>query len=198
MVKLVNSFCKIARLVVVICLFVLAAFEIVALFNAIGNGPFMTSVYRILRTILLLLLYLVPAILLVTKKDKGGFVVLAFLLGYLVLAGALGFMAYAEGINGNQPALVVVMNIFGFVLGVLFAISICFFLIDKGFGTKLMKLGNFLLVFSLIVMLILIIIHMIYVLVEGLNFGEFVRSLAFELLTPCIIVFGLLLVGNEK
>ena len=136
MEKLVNSFCKIARLVVVICLFVLAAFEIVALFNAIGNGPFMTSVYRILRTILLLLLYLVPAILLVTKKDKGGFVVLAFLLGYLVLAGALGFMAYAEGINGNLPALEVVMNIFGFVLGVLFAISICFFLIDKGFSTS--------------------------------------------------------------
>ncbi|MBO4667229.1 MAG: hypothetical protein J5666_03780 [Bacilli bacterium] len=198
MEKLVNSFCKIARLVVVICLFVLAAFEIVALFNAIGNGPFMTSVYQILRTVLLLLLYLVPAILLITKNDKGGFVVLAFLLGYLVLAGALGFLAYAEGINGNLPALAVVRNIIGFVLGVLFAITICFFLIDKGFGTKLMKLGNFLLVVSLIVMLILIIIHMIYVLVEGLNFGDFVRSLAFELLTPLIIVFGLLLVGNEK
>ncbi len=51
--KLVQAFRKIARLIVVICLFVLAAFEIVALFDAFG-GPFMTSVYAILRTFLLL------------------------------------------------------------------------------------------------------------------------------------------------
>ena len=198
MQKLAESFKKIARLVVVICLFILAAFEIVALFNAIGNGPFMNSVYQILRTVLLLLLYLVPAILLVVKKDKEGLVVLSFLLGYLVLSSAIGFMGYAGGINSNNDALYVIECIFGFVIGVLFALVICFFLFDKGFGTKLMKLGNLLLVVNLFIMLVLVIFHLIVVLVNGDSFGAYVRGLGFELITPLIIVFGLLLAGNEK
>ena len=197
MEKLVKGFLKVARLIVVICLFILAAFEIVALVNALG-GPFMKSVYQVLRTLLLVLLYLVPAILIVTKKDKQGFVVLAFLLGYLVLSTAIGFLGYAEEINSNNSVLYIIECIFGFILGVLFAISLCFFLFDKGFGTKLMKFGNLLLVLSLFVMLVLIIMHLVVVLVDGLDFGAFLKSLGFELITPCIIVFGLLLIGNEK
>lgn len=198
MQKLVDSFRKIARLIVVICLFVLAAFEIVALFNAIGNGPFMGSVYQILKTILLLLLYLVPAILLVVKKDKEGLIVLSFLLGYLVLASAIGFMGYATGINSNNDALDVIKCIIGFVLGVLFALAICFFLFDKGFGTNLMKFGNVLLVVALLVMLLLVVFNFIVDLVNGDSVGAFFRGLGFEMITPLIIVFGLLLVGNEK
>lgn len=195
--KLVQSFRKIARLVVVICLFVLAAFEIVALFNAFG-GSFMNSVYEILRTFLLLLLYLVPAILLAVKKDKEGFMTLLFLLGYLVLASAIGFLGFAEGINSANPALLVIKCIILFILGVLFAITICCFLLDKGFGLKTMKFGNLLLVVSLFVMLVGIIIDLIYTIVEGISFGDFLRGLALELIKPCIIVFGFLLVGNEK
>ena len=194
--KLVKGFLKISRLIVVICLFILAAFQIVALLDSFG-GPFMNSVYHVLRTILLLLLYLVPAILVATKKDKQGFIVLAFLLGYLVLTGAINFLEYARGINGDNKALYVVECVFGFILGILLTISICCFLFDKGFGTKLMKFGNLILVLCMLVTIVFVVIDLIFVLVEGMEFSIFLKSLGMELIVPCIIVFGLLLVGNE-
>ena len=196
--KLVESFRKAARLVVVICLFILAAFQIVALFNDLGQAVFMMNVYVVLRTVLLLLLYLVPAILLAVKKDKEGLITLSFLLGYLVLSTALNFLSTANFISSNFEALVVIRAIFWFILGVLFAVAIIFLLIDKGFGTKLMKLGNVLLVVSLIVMFVAIIIDLICTIVsENQSFGAFFNRLALELISPLIIVFGLILVGDK-
>lgn len=196
--KLVESFLKIARLVVVICLFILAAFQIVSLFNSLGNLQFWGSVYAILVTVLLLLLYLVPAILLTVKKDKEGLITLSFLLGYLVISTATDIMG-GIAVIGNADALVVIRNIFLFVLGVLFAVAIICLLFDKGFGTKLMKVGNLLLVVSLIVMFVAIIFDLVCTIVyDSITFKAFFQRLALELITPLIIVFGLMLVGKEK
>ena len=104
MESLVKNFKKAARIVVVICLFVLAAFEIVALVSEIGGG-FFPSFVRILKTFLMLLMYLVPAILLAVKKDKEGFVVLSFLLGYLVIAKTLSFLSYVFVDTRRTPSI---------------------------------------------------------------------------------------------
>ena len=128
MEKLANGMKKVARLIVVICLFVLAAFEIVDLINGLG-GPFTTSVYRLLRTVLLVLLYLVPAILLTVKKDKEGFVTLSFLLGYLVLGGAINFLGNVALINSDNQALVVIKAILMFTIGLLFLLLLFFLLL---------------------------------------------------------------------
>ena len=197
--KLVESFLKIARIIVVICLFILAAFQIVSLFNGLGNLQFWGSVYSILVTALLLLLYLVPAILLAVKKDKEGLITLSFLLGYLVISNATAIMGGIEVIGSDASALIIIRNIFLFVLGVLFAIAIICLLFDKGFGTKLMKVGNLLLVVSLFVMLIAIIFDLVCTIAyDTITFKAFFQRLAMELITPLIIVFGLMLVGKEK
>ena len=197
--KLVESFLKIARLVVVICLFILAAFQIVSLFNNLGNVQFWGSVYIILVTVLLLLLYLVPAILLTVKKDKEGLITLSFLLGYLVISNATDIMGGIAVIGSGADALIVIRNIILFVLGVLFAVAIICLLFDKGFGTKLMKTGNLLLVISLFVMFIAIIFDLVCTIVyDTMTFKAFFQRLAMELITPLIIVFGLMLVGKEK
>ena len=71
MSKTIESFKKVARIIVVICLFVLAAFQIINLINIIGS-TFFADLVLVLRTVLMMLVYLVPAILRAVKKDKEG------------------------------------------------------------------------------------------------------------------------------
>ena len=195
--NLVNGFKKIARLIVVICLFVLAALEIIALINEIGGG-FFQSFYNILKTFLLLLMYLVPAILLAVKKDKEGFVVLSFLLGYLVIGNTLGFLAQAALIRDGLEAFPLIRLIVLFVLGVLLAIVLICFYLSKGFKLNTMKLGNVLLVFTFMFILVCTIINIIYFIVEGIEFKVMFMNTLNNLIGPLIVVFGLLLVGDSK
>ena len=195
--NLVNGFKKIARLIVVICLFVLAALEIIALINEIG-GDFFPSFYNILKTFLLLLMYLVPAILLAVKKDKEGFVVLSFLLGYLVIGNTLGFLAQAALIRDGLEAFPLIRLIVLFVLGVLLAIVLICFYLSKGFKLNTMKLGNVLLVFTFMFILVCTIINIIYFIVEGIEFKVMFMNTLNNLISPLIVVFGLLLVGDSK
>ena len=197
MEKLANGMKKVARLIVVICLFILAAFEIVDLINSLG-GPFTTSIYWLLRAILLVLLYLVPAILLTVKKDKEGFVTFSFLLGYLVLGGAINFLGNVALINTDNPALVVIKAILMFIIGILFAIAIICLLLTKGFGLKTMKFGTLLLALSLILVFALVIVELISTIKYDSGFGGFVRSLLIDLIVPLVTVFGLVLIGNEN
>lgn len=195
--NLVNGFKKIARLIVVICLFVLAALEIIALINEIGGG-FFPSFYNILKTFLLLLMYLVPAILLAVKKDKEGFVVLSFLLGYLVIGNTLGFLAQAALIRDGLEAFPLIRLIVLFVLGVLLAIVLICFYLSKGFKLNTMKLGNVLLVLTFMFILVCTIINIIYFIVEGIEFKVMFMNTLNNLIGPLIVVFGLLLVGDSK
>ena len=195
MEKTVNSFKKVARFVVVICLFILAAFQIVALISTLG-GSFFVSLTNVLKTALMLLMYLVPAILLAVKKDKEGFVVLSFLLGYLVIAKALSFLSYGALINKNLEALDIIRLIIFLVLGVLLALSLICFYLSIGFKIKAMKLGNILLVVSLLIVVICLIFNIIYLIIQEASFKDILNSTLDVLITPLIVAFGLLLIGE--
>ena len=193
MESLVKNFKKAARIVVVICLFVLAAFEIVALVSEIGGG-FFPSFVRILKTFLMLLMYLVPAILLAVKKDKEGFVVLSFLLGYLVIAKTLSFLSYGGLINKNLDALDIIRLIIFLVLGVLLALALICVYLNLGFKLNSMKLGNLLLVISLLIVFVCLIFNVVYMIVKDASFKDILNSMLDILITPLIVVFGLMLV----
>ena len=193
MENLVKNFKKVARIVVVICLFVLAAFEIVALVSEIGGG-FFPSFVRILKTFLMLLMYLVPAILLAVKKDKEGFVVLSFLLGYLVIAKTLSFLSYGGLINKNLEALDIIRLIIFLVLGVLLALALICVYLNLGFKLNSMKLGNLLLVISLLIVFVCLIFNVVYMIVKDASFKDVLNSMLDILITPLIVVFGLMLV----
>lgn len=193
MENLVKNFKKAARIVVVICLFVLAAFEIVTLVSEIGGG-FFPSFVRILKTFLMLLMYLVPAILLAVKKDKEGFVVLSFLLGYLVIAKTLSFLSYGGLINKNLEALDIIRLIIFLVLGVLLALALICVYLNLGFKLNSMKLGNLLLVISLLIVFVCLIFNVVYMIVKDASFKDILNSMLDILITPLIVVFGLMLV----
>ena len=193
MENLVKNFKKAARIVVVICLFVLAAFEIVALISALGGG-FFVSVAQVLKTFLMLLMYLVPAILLAVKKDKEGFVVLSFLLGYLVIAKTLSFLSYGGLINKNLEALDIIRLIIFLVLGVLLALALICVYLNLGFKLNSMKLGNLLLVISLLIVFVCLIFNVVYMIVKDASFKDILNSMLDILITPLIVVFGLMLV----
>ena len=193
MENLVKNFKKVARIVVVICLFVLAAFEIVALVSEIGGG-FFPSFVRILKTFLMLLMYLVPAILLAVKKDKEGFVVLSFLLGYLAIAKTLSFLSYGGLINKNLEALDIIRLIIFLVLGVLLALALICVYLNLGFKLNSMKLGNLLLVISLLIVFVCLIFNVVYMIVKDASFKDILNTMLDILITPLIVVFGLMLV----
>ena len=196
MENLVKNFKKAARIVVVICLFVLAAFEIVALISALGGG-FFVSVAQVLKTFLMLLMYLVPAILLAVKKDKEGFVVLSFLLGYLVIAKTLSFLSYGGLINKNLEALDIIRLIIFLVIGVLLALALVCFYLSIGFKLKAMKLGNPLLVACLIIIFICVIFNVVYLIIKESSFRDILNWMLDILIAPLIVVFGIILIGEE-
>ena len=198
MSKTIESFKKVARIIVVICLFVLAAFQIINLINIIGS-TFFADLVLVLRTVLMMLVYLVPAILLAVKKDKEGFVVLSFLLGYLLLARTISFISMAAGLDiKNLEALDIIRMVIFFILGIFLALVLVCFLLDKGFKLHAMKLGNILLVISMIIILICAVVEVIVYIVNDVSFAVALQDVGTSLLEPLVAIFGLILVSDKQ
>lgn len=198
MSKTIESFKKVARIIVVICLFVLAAFQIINLINIIGS-TFFADLVLVLRTVLMMLVYLVPAILLAVKKDKEGFVVLSFLLGYLLLARTISFISMAAGLDiKNLEALDIIRMVIFFILGIFLALVLVCFLLDKGFKLHAMKLGNILLVISMIIILICAVVEVIVYIVNDASFAAALQDVGTSLLEPLVAIFGLILVSDKQ
>ena len=198
MSKTIESFKKVARIIVVICLFVLAAFQIINLINIIGS-TFFADLVLVLRAVLMMLVYLVPAILLAVKKDKEGFVVLSFLLGYLLLSKTISFISMAAGLDiKNLEALDIIRMVIFFILGIFLALVLVCFLLDKGFKLHAMKLGNILLVISMIIILICAIVEVIVYIVNDISFAVALQDVGTSLLEPLVAIFGLILVSDKQ
>lgn len=198
MSKTIESFKKVARIIVVICLFVLAAFQIINLINIIGS-TFFADLVLVLRAVLMMLVYLVPAILLAVKKDKEGFVVLSFLLGYLLLARTISFISMAAGLDiKNLEALDIIRMVIFFILGIFLALVLVCFLLDKGFKLHAMKLGNILLVISMIIILICAVVEVIVYIVNDVSFAVALQDVGTSLLEPLVAIFGLILVSDKQ
>ena len=198
MSKTIESFKKVARIIVVICLFVLATFQIINLINIIGS-TFFADLVLVLRAVLMMLVYLVPAILLAVKKDKEGFVVLSFLLGYLLLARTISFISMAAGLDiKNLEALDIIRMVIFFILGIFLALVLVCFLLDKGFKLHAMKLGNILLVISMIIILICAVVEVIVYIVNDVSFAVALQDVGTSLLEPLVAIFGLILVSDKQ
>ena len=198
MSKTIESFKKIARIIVVICLFVLAAFQIINLINIIGS-TFFADLVLVLRAILMSLVFLVPAILLAVKKDKEGMVVLSFLLGYLLLSKTISFISIAAGLDiKNLEALEIIRMVIFFILGIFLALVLVCFLLDKGFKLHAMKLGNILLVISMIIILICAVVEVIVYIVNDVSFAVALQDVGTSLLEPLVAIFGLILVSDKQ
>jgi len=198
MSKTIESFKKGARIIVVICLFVLAAFQIINLINIIGS-TFFADLVLVLRAILMSLVFLVPAVLLAVKKDKEGFVVLSFLLGYLLLSKTISFISMAAGLDiKNLEALEIIRMVIFFILGIFLALVLVCFLLDKGFKLHAMKLGNILLVISMIIILICAVVEVIVYIVNDVSFAVALQDVGTSLLEPLVAIFGLILVSDKQ
>ena len=198
MSKTIESFKKVARIIVVICLFVLAAFQIINLINIIGS-TFFADLVLVLRAILMSLVFLVPAILLAVKKDKEGFVVLSFLLVYLLLSKTISFISMAAGLDiKNLEALDIIRMVIFFILGIFLALVLVCFLLDKGFKLHAMKLGNILLVISMIIILICAVVEVIVYIVNDVSFAVALQDVGTSLLEPLVAIFGLILVSDKQ
>ena len=193
--KLVSVFRKIARLLTIILLLVLAAFELVALFGSFNDG-FMGAITGITIHLLLTLLYGAPAVLLLVKKDKEALITLSFIIGYLFISAVITFINQGNLIDADLPALTVIYGIVAFTLGLAYAFVLICFLLEKIFGLKLMKLGFIVLVFSLVLLFILLILQVIMA-IKVDSFDWFVNNITAGIVIPLVLIFGLMLLDDN-
>ena len=194
MEKLISVFKKIARLLTVILLLVLAALQLVALIDDLSNGgPFMGVLSSITINLLLVLLYATPAILLLLKKDNEARVALSFILGYLFIRTVIDLIGFGVLINQNAEALVVIYSIVSFILGLAYGFVLICFLLEKIFKIKLMKLGFLVLVASLVLIFILIILEIVLAIDAGWTFPMYLQNFSANIIIPLVMLFGLML-----
>ena len=194
MEKLISVFKKIARLLTVILLLVLAALQLVALIDDLSNGgPFMGVLSSITINLLLVLLYATPAILLLLKKDNEARVALSFILGYLFIRTVIDLIGFGVLINQNAEALVVIYSIVSFILGLAYGFVLICFLLEKIFKIKLMKLGFLVLVASLVLIFILIILEIVLAIDAGWTFTMYLQNFSANIIIPLVMLFGLML-----
>lgn len=197
--KLVSIFKKIAKIATIIILIILSVLEFVALINGLtGNNTFMGVITLITQHLLLALLYGAPAVLLLVNKEKEGKITLSFLLGFLFISAVLNLIGYGPAINSNNKALTVIYAIVSFILGLAYAFVLICFLVDKVFGSKLMKFGFIVLVFSLVLIFILFVLEIVRAATNDWTFGMYLNNLTADIVVPLVMVFGLMLLDENK
>ena len=193
--KFVSVFKKIARILTIILLLVLAAFELVALVGSFGDG-FMAAIAAITNHTLLTLLFAAPAILFLVKKDKEALITLSFLMGYLFISAVVNLISRGQFINSDYPALTVIISIVSFMLGLAYAFVLICFLLEKVFGLRLMNIGIFVLLGSLILLFILLILDLIAA-IKYDSFDMFLNGFIEMVLVPLVMIFGLILLMDR-
>lgn len=197
--KIVSIFKKVARLVSIILLLVLAVLEFVTLIGDLSGGnTFMGVISSLTVHLLLALLFGAPAILLLVKKDKEALITLSFLLGYLFISCVIRLIGYGEMIDKNAPASIVVYAIASFILGIAYGFVLILFLLEKVFGMKLMKLGFLVLIFGLGLIFILIILEIIMAIDLDLTFVGYLNEFSSAIVIPLVMVFGLMLLEGDN
>ena len=192
--KLIDIFKKIARLLVIILLLVLAGIQLIALIDDLSNGgPFMGILSSITIKLLLVLLYATPAVLLLLKKDSEAKIALSFLLGYLFITAVIDLIGFGVLINQNAPALTVIYSVVSFILGLAYGFVLICFLLEKLFKIKLMKLGFLVLVASLVLIFILIILEIVLAIDQGWTFTMYLQNFSANIIIPLVMLFGLML-----
>lgn len=192
--KLIDIFKKIARLLVIILLLVLAGIQLIALIDDLSNGgPFMGILSSITINLLLVLLYATPAVLLLLKKDSEAKIALSFLLGYLFITAVIDLIGFGVLINQNAPALTVIYSVVSFILGLAYGFVLICFLLEKLFKIKLMKLGFLVLVASLVLIFILIILEIVLAIDQGWTFTMYLQNFSANIIIPLVMLFGLML-----
>lgn len=197
--KLVSVFKKVARLLTIILLLVLAALELVALINALrAGGSFMGIVASLTIHLLLTLLYGAPAILLLVKKDREALITLSFLIGYLFISAVVTLLNRGQLIAQNVPALTIIYAIVNFMLGLAYAFVLICFLLQKVFGLKLMKIGFIVLVFSLVLIFIIFILEIVMAIQNNMTFAGYISEFTSVIVIPLVMVFGLMVLDEDS
>ena len=105
---------------------------------------------------------------------------------------------YFEELLSNLEALDIIRMVIFFILGIFLALVLVCFLLDKGFKLHAMKLGNILLVISMIIILICAVVEVIVYIVNDVSFAVALQDVGTSLLEPLVAIFGLILVSDKQ
>ena len=198
MTKLFNLFKNISRLVVIIGLLVLAGVYLV-LGAAGGFGDrFFSFLSEGFTLLFLVCLYALPAVLLLLKKDDAAKLFLFALLAYVVIDWILNYASVGYLINSNYPAMTVVYGVFCFLHGLLLLTCAVFFVLCKGFGLKLYKLLNLLVLIALGFFVVVFLVTFIAYIVNDAGWVSIVESIFDVLALPFVVFCALLPYQDAK
>lgn len=147
MTKIFDFIKKNSKLAIIIGLFTVAFISLIVNIVYAPNG-FMPFVAEGLSTLFLLALYVLPAVLLLLKREEEAKFFLIALLTIWVFQNTLNYLQSGALISGNG-ATRILFGIFAFIEGLLLAICLVFFILMKLFNLKLDKLLNIMLMIAL-------------------------------------------------
>ena len=198
MTKLFNLFKNISKLVVIIGLLVVAGVYLV-LGAAGGFGDrFFSFLSDGFALLFLVCLYAVPAVLLLLKKDDAAKLFLFALLAYVIINWIGNYVGIGYLINSNYPAMTVVYGVFCFLHGLLLLTCAVFFVLCKGFGLKLYKLLNLLVLIALGFFVVVFLVTFIAYIVNDVGWVSIVQSIFDVLALPFVVFCALLPYQDAK
>ena len=197
MTKLFNLFKNISRLVVIIGLLVLAGVYLVLGVTGFGDRffSFLSDGFSLL---FLVCLYALPAVLLLLKKDDAAKLFLFALLAYVIINWIGNYVGIGYLINSNYPAMTVVYGVFCFLHGLLLLTCAVFFVLCKGFGLKLYKLLNLLVLIALGFFVVVFLVTFIAYIVNDVGWVSIVQSIFDVLALPFVVFCALLPYQDAK
>ena len=190
MEKLIQSFKKISRLLVIICLLVYAGFLFI--FNIIGiDGELFPVLAGLLDMLFVVALFALPAVLLLMKKDNEAKFVFLILAAYWILNLIENFIAQGAGINKYNQAMNVVVDIFELILGLALATVLVLYILTKVFNLKLFKIARLILFVSLACFALVFILKFIDCIIDKDPWTDYLNALVVLLALPLGMISGI-------
>ena len=188
--NLINGFKKVARLILIIGLFVAAGFTLVGYLVGLGGG-FFPVVTQLLLMSILVAFYSITAVLLLLKKDKEAKLAFIVVVSYWFIDTMVGLISAGVGIYSDNQAMNVVVDIFELILGLTLLGVLVMVILTKLFGMNFMAIARIILLCSLVLFFLVFVFNMIDNIVDEDGFMAILQSLIFCYVVPAAMIAGL-------
>ena len=184
-----------SKLAIIIGLFIVAFISLIVNIVYAPNG-FMPFVAEGLSTLFLLALYVLPAVLLLLKKEKEAKLFLIVLLTIWIFQNTVNYLGMGALISGNN-ATRILYGIFAFIEGLLFGTCLVFFILMKLLNLKLDKLLNLMLIIAAGCFFLVFVFELVMFIDNGAGWPSYFNMISETLIMPYVVISSLVYLNGD-
>lgn len=149
-----------------------------------------------LSTLFLLALYVLPAVLLLLKREEEAKFFLIALLTIWVFQRTVNYLELGTLISGNNVTSIL-YGIFAFIEGLLFATCLVFFILMKLLNLKLDKLLNLMLIIAAGCFFLVFVFELVMFIDNGYGWPSYFNLIAETLVMPYVVISSLVYLNGD-